>query len=248
MTRESAFRPLAPPQNLKDAVVARVTEVINGGQLKPGDRLPTEQGMIAAFGVSRTVVREAIAALRAEGLVETRQGAGAFVAGDMRKRPFRIQADELQSIDNVVRIMELRMGVEIEAAGFAAERRTKKDLEHLQQTLVLFAESVERGEDAVAADYQFHRSIARSSGNDYLVSFLDFLGWHIIPRRNVQVEVLRSRAELKYLRRVLTEHESILTAIRSQNPRSARAAMRRHLAKGRERYLRFAERTRVERG
>ncbi len=74
------FRPLVPPRNLKDELIDRLTAEIKSGALKPSDKLPTEQKMIAAFGVSRTVVREALAALRAEGLIDTRQGAGAFVA------------------------------------------------------------------------------------------------------------------------------------------------------------------------
>ena len=77
-TRDTAFRPLEPPRNLKDELIDRLTGEIKGGTLKPGEKLPTEQVMIAAFGVSRTVVREALAALRAEGLIHTRQGAGAF--------------------------------------------------------------------------------------------------------------------------------------------------------------------------
>ena len=77
--------------------------------------------MTASLGVSRTVVREAVAVLRAEGLVETRQGVGAFVVRDVQRRPFRIDPDGLRSIGEVVQVMELRTGVEVEAAGIAAE-------------------------------------------------------------------------------------------------------------------------------
>ncbi len=78
----SVFRPVAPPQNLAEELVSGLTEEITAGKLVPGERLPTEQKMIRLFGVSRTVVREAVSARRSEGLVETRQGAGA-----MRRRP-----------------------------------------------------------------------------------------------------------------------------------------------------------------
>jgi len=78
--------------------------------------------MVAAMGVSRTVVREAVAALRADGLVVTRQGAGAFVAPDAERRPFRLALDGLPSIGAVLEIMELRASVEVEAAGLAASR------------------------------------------------------------------------------------------------------------------------------
>src|SRR5215471_19086075 len=90
MARSTAFRRLAPPKNLTAELVEVLTREITAGKLAPGARLLTEQEMMATFGVSRTVVREAVAALRSEGLVLTRQGVGAFVATDGQKRPFRI--------------------------------------------------------------------------------------------------------------------------------------------------------------
>ena len=91
--RPSGFQPLSAPRSLTQQLFTRLTADITSGKLAPGSRLPTEQEMIAATGVSRTVVREAVAPLRAEGLVITRQGVGAFVAENVR-RPFRIDFDE----------------------------------------------------------------------------------------------------------------------------------------------------------
>src|SRR5262245_36664569 len=121
------FGPLAAPRSLTHALIERLTDQITAGELKPGAQLPTEQELIAATGVSRTVVREAVAALRAEGLVITRQGVGAFVAQTPR-RPFRIDGGELQSLRDVIEVMELRTGVEVEAAGLAAERASATQL------------------------------------------------------------------------------------------------------------------------
>src|SRR5687767_12511485 len=95
--RLSALRPIEAPRSLTHELVSRLTADITGGKLPPGAKLPTEQEMIAAMGVSRTVVREAVAALRADGLVVTRQGVGAFVANNA-SRPFRIRFDELHSL------------------------------------------------------------------------------------------------------------------------------------------------------
>ncbi|MBL8672041.1 MAG: FadR family transcriptional regulator, partial [Alphaproteobacteria bacterium] len=120
--RSVLLSPVAPPRNLTHAIFDRLAGEILGGRMAPGARLPTEQEMVRSMGVSRTVVREAVAALRAEGLVVTRQGIGAFVAGDVQRRPFRIDPEGLRSIDEVVEVMELRMGIEIESAGLAAER------------------------------------------------------------------------------------------------------------------------------
>jgi GntR family transcriptional regulator, transcriptional repressor for pyruvate dehydrogenase complex len=117
----SAFRPLAAPRGLTQQLVTQITDDITSGRLVAGARLPTEKAMMSATGVSRTVVREAVACLRADGLVVVRQGVGAFVASHAR-RPFRIEVDDLHSLHEALQIMELRTGVEIEAAGLAAER------------------------------------------------------------------------------------------------------------------------------
>src|SRR5258707_9311941 len=109
------------PRGLTDQLVARIAGDITGGRLPPGSKLPTEKEMMTSTGVSRTVVREAVACLRADGLVVVRQGVGAFVAAHVR-RPFRIEVDELDSLREALEIMELRAGVEIEAAGLAAQR------------------------------------------------------------------------------------------------------------------------------
>jgi len=223
------FRPLAPPRNLKDELIDRLTAEIKSGSLKPSDKLPTEQKMIAAFGVSRTVVREALAALRAEGLIDTRQGAGAFVSRDKRRRPFRMSTKGLQNVSDVVSITELRLGIEIEAAGFAAERRTAEDLETIDLSIDQFVLAIERGEEAIEADFSFHQAIAKAAHNENFVSFLDFLGWQTIPRRNVYVKSVDRSFRQKYLRRVLSEHKAITKAISQSKPNAARNAMRRHL-------------------
>ncbi len=118
------LRPVARHRNLTHEIAERIAAEIVAGKLAPGTRLPTEQEMVESMGVSRTVVREAVAALRAEGLVITRQGAGAFVADDAAQRPFRLALDGLASIEDVLDVMELRAGIETESAALAAERIT----------------------------------------------------------------------------------------------------------------------------
>src|SRR5215471_6881808 len=142
----SMIRPLPPPRSLTGELVARLTDDIISGKIAPGSQLPTEQELIAATGVSRTVVREAVAALRAEGLVITRQGVGAFVAQTPR-RPFRIDASALQSLHDVIEIMELRTGVEVEAAGLAAERASAADLRAIKRAYEAIEAAIGRGED-----------------------------------------------------------------------------------------------------
>jgi GntR family transcriptional repressor for pyruvate dehydrogenase complex len=235
-THETAFRPLVPPPNLKDVLIERLTDEIKRGALQPGEKLPTEQEMIAAFGVSRTVVREALAALRAEGLIVTRQGAGAFVAEDMRSRPFRMPGDGPGNVAQAIRINELRLGIEVESAGLAAERRNARELAAIEASLLQFDEAVERGEDAVEADVAFHRAIAEATHNENFVAFLAWLGWHIIPRRIIQQNAIDDAVRRNYLRRVAGEHRAIADAIAKQDPIAARRAMRRHLKRSLKRY------------
>src|SRR5919201_2186206 len=160
----SVARPLPPPRSLAHELIARLTADITSGNIRPGARLPTEQELIAATGVSRTVVREAVAALRAEGLVVTRQGVGAFVPENAR-RPLRIDVDPLSPLRAVLDVMELRTGIEIEAAGLAAARGSPSHIRKIVDCFEAVEAALKRGEDAIAQDFALHCSIADATGN-----------------------------------------------------------------------------------
>jgi GntR family transcriptional regulator, transcriptional repressor for pyruvate dehydrogenase complex len=232
--------PLAPAPNLTSGLVERLTFEIESGKLAPGSRLPTEQALINATGVSRTVVREAISALRANGLVITRQGVGAFVSPDAQNRPFRIHADELRSINEVLKVFELRISIETEAAGFAAERRTKRHLGDMKRCLRLIDHQIELGQSAADADYIFHKAIFAAANNSYFVQFLEFLGRFIIPRQRIQRGLEDPAQRGIYLKRIQKEHFAIFDAIKAADPEAARKAARAHLINAQERYRRLA--------
>jgi GntR family transcriptional repressor for pyruvate dehydrogenase complex len=240
----AAFRPLAAPRSLAHELVARLTAEITSGKLAPGARLPTETELIAAAGVSRTVVREAVAALRADGLVVTRQGVGAFVAENAR-RPFKIAFDDLHSLRAVLDVMELRTGVEIEAAGLAAERATPAQLRRITDSYKAIGEAIRRRELAVAEDYAFHCSIAEATGNPQFRRFLEYLGRHIIPRHTIPGGP-GPQPNRAYLDACQNEHWQIVSAIRAGAVARARAAMRQHLLSSRKRYQKLAARSGVE--
>jgi len=234
----TAFRPLTAPRGLTHELVERLTAEIVNGKLSPGSRLPTEQEMIAATGVSRTVVREAVAALRAEGLVITRQGVGAFVAEGVR-RPFRINSDELRSLREVIEVMELRTGVEIESAGLAAERASADHVRAIERAFAAIDRAIAHGESAVDQDFAFHRSIAQATGNPQFPRFLDYLGRFIIPRQTVRVAAGSASDRRAYLDLIQSEHREIVQAIRTHAVQKARSAMRHHLVNSRKRYQRL---------
>ncbi len=236
------MRPLRPARNLSGEVVERIADEIRSGRLEPGARLPTEQELMAAMGVSRTVVREAVAALRAEGLVTTRQGSGAFVAADASRVPFRIDPEGLSSIEDVLDVMELRLAIEVEAAALAAERITPERLAPVAHALRAFETAVDRGEGAIPEDFAFHRTIAAASGNPRFAELLEFLGRHVIPRQSVRVALSSPGEQRQYLLRIQREHARIYAAIRDHHTAEARKAMRTHLTRSLKRYRRLAER------
>jgi GntR family transcriptional regulator, transcriptional repressor for pyruvate dehydrogenase complex len=231
----SAFRPLSAPRGLTQQLVIQITDDITGGRLLPGARLPTEKAMMSATGVSRTVVREAVACLRADGLVVVRHGVGAFVANHAR-RPFRIEVDDLHSLHEALQIMELRTGVEIEAAGLAAERGEAAQFAVIAQAYEMIEGAIERGETAVDEDFAFHCSIADATGNYQFRHFLEYLGRFIIPRQSIRRSLPRMEDQRSYLMRIQREHLEIFDCIRGRTPARARAAMRRHLTNSRRRY------------
>ena len=234
------LRPVAAPRNLTHAIAERIAAEIDSGNMPPGARLPTEQEMVAAMGVSRTVVREAVAALRAEGLVVTRQGAGAFVAADIERRPFRLALDGLPSMAEVLDVMELRASVEVEAAALAASRGSVKARRAVARALAAIDAALARGDAAIEEDFAFHRAIAAATGNPQFPHFLEYLGRFIIPRQSIRVAAHRPEGQRAYLETFQREHAAISAAIGAGDGVAAREAMRRHLGNSQVRYRRLA--------
>jgi len=240
--KRALLRPLRPQRNLTDEVVKRIADAIRGGWLEPGARLPTEQELMAALGVSRTVVREAVAALRADGLVTTRQGSGAFVAADASRVPFRIDPAGLSSIEDVLEVMELRLAIEVEAAALAAEKITPARLVPIRRALRAVESALRKDGAAIKEDFGFHRAIAAASGNSRIAELLELLGHHVIPRQSIRVSLTSPGEHRRYLLRIQEEHGRIVEAIANGDPGEARKAMRTHLTRSIRRYRRLAER------
>jgi DNA-binding FadR family transcriptional regulator len=173
-------------------------------------------------------------------LVETRQGVGAFVARDVQRRPFRIDPDGLRSIGEVVHVMELRTGIEVEAAGIAAERANATSRQRIAQAIKAIDAALGRGDTAVAEDFGFHQAIAQATGNPHFTRFLEFLGRFLIPRQSVRVGLKTGQDLRTYLQRIQAEHRAIAAAISAGQVAAARQTMRRHLQGSRQRYQRLA--------
>ena len=234
------IRPLAAAHKLSRGLFEQLAEQIRSGRLAPGSRLPTEEALTRAARVSRTVVREAVAALRAEGLVVTRQGVGAFVSAEPQRAPFRIEPERMQSLADILNVMELRLGVEIESAGLAAERASRAQVKAIGTALEAIERAAHAGQAAVDEDLAFHRAIAEATGNPEFARFLQFIGRHLIPRRTVTGLTERMGGRKAYLALIQEEHRRIFEAIREREPGAAREAMRRHLTRSLERYRKLA--------
>lgn len=230
----AAVVPRQRGRGLAHALVDDLTEKIRAQQLRPGDKLPTESAIMQAYGVSRTVVREALSKLQAAGLVETHHGVGTFVLQPRAAGMFRLEGSDLASAVDVLAVLELRISLETESAGLAALRRTDEQLLAMREALDDFERNVTEGGDTIAHDFRFHLQIAQATGNPYFADIMGHLGATMIPRTRVSAIRNHDRRG-EYLIGVNREHGDIYAAIARRDPDGARAAMRLHLTNSRER-------------
>ncbi|CAA2103644.1 FadR/GntR family transcriptional regulator [Variovorax paradoxus] len=233
-------RPRQRARGLAHGLVEDLGEKIRNQSLRPGDKLPTESAIMQAYGVSRTVVREALSKLQAGGLVETLHGVGTFVLQPRASGVFRLDPGEIAASVDVLAVLELRISLETESAGLAASRRTDEQLVAMRHALDDFEKNVTVAGDTVGPDFRFHLQIAQSTGNPYFADIMRHLGTTLIPRTRISAIRNHEGGGAPYLSRVNREHEEIYAAIARRDPESARAAMRIHLTNSRER-LRMAQ-------
>ncbi|WDZ80326.1 FadR/GntR family transcriptional regulator (plasmid) [Ensifer adhaerens] len=229
-----------PSASQGKTLVAQVADAlrsqISDGRYNPGDRLPSEAQLTQEFGVSRTVVREAIAALRSDGLVEPRQGAGVFLLEQATpaRRPF--QNVDLARVSSLIEMLELRTAVEGDAAAFAALRCSPGQEGKIIEAFDSFRSCAAAGNPTAEADFAFHVAIAEATNNPRFREFLDMLGPALIPRRAIVDGGKEAVLPTEELSRLIDEHEAILVAIQNGDEDAARAAMRDHLKKSQTRY------------
>lgn len=228
--QEAHARPRSQPQRVVDGV----SERIRNGSLKPGERVASEPELMREFGVSRTVVREAMSRLQAGGLVETHQGVGTFVLAPPVAAPplLSIDARNVQ-VHQVLSMLELRISVESEAASLAAMRRSDVHLAAMREALDAFESQRQAGGSMVEEDFRFHGQIAAATGNEFFEEVLRTLGRATLASRDRFAEAMPALRRFKEVAQ--REHEAIYDAIVRGDPGGARAAMFMHLNNSRER-------------
>ena len=227
MLNSTALPQLNTAPNLVEQVALALRGRVADGGWAPQARLPSEAEMSRQFGVSRTVVREAVSRLKSEGMLASRQGSGLFVCADAHMQPLRIAPLASRSEESVVQIVELRRAIEAESAALAAERRNKGDLDAMRSALRDLDRASTRGEDGVTEDVRFHRTVAEASRNPYFLSVLEFLGQFLASATRVTRANESRRTD--FARAVKQEHAAVLAAIEANDAAGARRAAARHM-------------------
>lgn len=224
------LQPIDRPQRLSDAVGAALEKRIRTGGWVPGERLPTEAQLGAQFAVSRAVVREAIARLKADGLVHSRQGAGVFVAARPGAAAFRMSAGTPAAGHDARDVFELRLIVEAAAAERAAAQRTPEALARIADALAAMdavLDGVAGSGDGAGADDAFHCAVAAASGNPLIHRFIEFVNQEFSASR--QPTWSRDGVDCGLARASQGEHRAVFEAIVAGDPAAARAAAEQHI-------------------
>jgi DNA-binding FadR family transcriptional regulator len=225
----------APVPRGRETLAARIGDVLRravlSGEYAAGDKLPSEAQLTEAYGVSRTVVREAIARLRLDGLVEAHQGAGVFVLDRATNGPA-----ETARLASTLEILEVRTPLEVAAAGLAALRRSPLQEERILNYHAAMFQYLEHGGDLFReTDFRMHRAIAEATNNTQFTDFMARIGEALVPQSHftpdADPETRRSYREL-----LMKEHEAIVRAISMGERPAAEEAMRRHLMGSQERH------------
>ncbi|HEY0857905.1 MAG TPA: FadR/GntR family transcriptional regulator [Albitalea sp.] len=234
-THRPATAPAAPlvAHRLSDRLAALLEAEVENGELRPGDRLPTEQQLAAQHGVSRTVVREAVHQLKSRGLLHSRQGSGVFVAAPAENQPLAFDPTVLESVDAVVHVVEVRRVLEGEIAAIAAERATRAQITGIKRALKAIDQAVIEGRDGVAEDLAFHRAIGEATGNPQFGRLLGFLEQYL--REGMRITRGNEARRKDFMEQVRDEHRAMVDAIASRDPVAARRCALQHILHGERR-------------
>jgi GntR family transcriptional repressor for pyruvate dehydrogenase complex len=229
---EPLFGNLNRPQNLPDEIAQQIRQKIVTKAFEPGLRLPTELELSEIFGVSRNVVREAIARLKLSGYVETRRGVGSFVSQEMGQRNFEIMPQDLLQSEALEHVYELRVEIEAGAAALAALHRTPEQLQVLREALQRVDAAGHDWRQGAETALDFHMAVGQATNNPYFVRLLAHFS-HVI--RDAVRTLRYGNVGTDRVMHVEQEHHLIYDAIAAKDSDGARQAMRLHLTNGMQR-------------
>lgn len=212
----------------------RLRAWIADNNLKSGDRLPPEHELVGHLDISRTVLREAVAGLRAQGELTSRRGAGVFVARMADDGRLQVAEPGTENFPHaILNLLEVRLALEVEAAGLAARRRSEAGLERIRAEYEGMARATSR-EELVARDFSFHVAIASATNNPQFIYVIRQVGNQAFPRDR-SWPAAPAHGE-RYAEMRMLEHEAILRAIAERDAVLARDAMRHHIMASAQRF------------
>jgi GntR family transcriptional regulator, transcriptional repressor for pyruvate dehydrogenase complex len=216
----------APRTRLSDHVAEQLLATIQERGLRAGDQLPTERALSEQFGVSRTVVREAVRSLAGKGIIEPRAGRGLRVATVTPSSVWQSMSLAVGPEDSLDfrKVHEVRAMLEVEIAGRAAERASKAEIAAMRETCDHMALVLEETEEVSIVDVAFHRAVAQGAHNEFFDLILEALADPLLEIRRVTFN-LHHRSQ-----RALDQHLEVLAAIEAGDVAEARLAMAAHLA------------------
>jgi GntR family transcriptional repressor for pyruvate dehydrogenase complex len=214
-------------------VVAQIEQDVLGGRLNPGERLPSEEKLCEQFGVSRTVIREAIQQLRGRGMLRTLKGSGSYIADpNLGALSSALETySVLSEDDSFLQLIDFRILIETECARLAAQYAGERDLTEINENLDAMTASKGDREHFSKADIAFHLSIAKASRNSIYLTVLTGL-----ERRCIEY-ASTNRGDGDWYANVISTHQKIYHAIADGQQDAAAQAMRRHLLHSRRHYI-----------
>lgn len=218
---------------LASAVYEQIERLIRRGEFPKGVKLPAESELARRFGVSRPVVREALARLREEGIVRSQQGSGTFVIRGMLPSAAALPA--IRTLADLLRYYEYRMDLEAATAGLAAERRTADDIAEIGKVLAGAEEMLRQGQHQLLADanFAFHRAVAQATRNPFYVRTLEMMP-NFIGRNQLDLVAASQNSSKSHLWQIHREHVAIFDAIEAADTVRARSEMQRHILAARD--------------
>lgn len=220
-----AFRPVEKRETVSHSVLGQIIALLRSGELKPGDRLPTERELAARLGIGRPSLREALSALNLVGILEQRQGRGTFLVTSLDRLPLEPYLYQLLLNEGTFdELIEVRQLLEPGIAAIAAKRATDDAREEIRRLLELYEQEVEHGTEIDAealAGAEFHQALARATGNQTLARLVESLRDLLSATGHVLGEHERGGS--------LEAHRALVKAVMERNAAEAERVMRKHL-------------------
>ena len=218
------------PKKISEEIVNQIKQLISSGELKPGDRIPSERDLATMLGVSRPSVREAIMVLEAMGFLDSRQGGGTFVKALTEVSIMDPLAKLVEKKDpELLRsLAEVRMGLESWSAYLAAQRATEADIAEIRRLYAIMEQEAAKGGWSPDVDAEFHYAITAASHNSLQMHVLDSI--HSLFHATIQVALMEFYKQEGHVRLLLDHHHDIMEAIAAHDPELARRKMMEHLA------------------